>query len=201
MILRLSMPRHRLFFQPCAGRIRKMEGSGAHAASRLTRRGSVGGEGLRAKTDAREREKSPAQVEPDSREALHPAPPAPAAASQAVALGHPPVCLAGKGGLPRARTWPCRRCQSTGQVTTRWPEHSGDSLAFSSPSQENKLFAGPTRRLGTLSQGNSLSFVPLCSAHPVGDIQGHCDPGCWERPSSIARPPRPGRSVGTLVDR
>lgn len=110
MILRFSTPpRHRLFFQPCAepnpenGRIWSPRRVRAN-----TTRLDLGIACALNPTPAIRR-KSPAQIEPDSREALHPAPPAPAAASQAVALGHPParlsVCLSvrqEKGGLPKA---------------------------------------------------------------------------------------------------
>lgn len=202
MILRFSTPpRHRLFFQPCAepnpenGRIWSPRRFRAN-----TTRLDLGIACALNPTPAIRR-KSPAQIEPDSREALHPAPPAPAAASQAVALGHPPVYLSvRKRGDFRRRALPCRRCQSIGQMITVWPEHSGDSMTFSSLREGTNPFACPTRRLRALSQG-----IPLCSARILwANQRAIVIRAVGSAPSSIARLPPSSRQVGRracLLDR
>lgn len=99
------------------------------------------------------------------------APAAPAAASQAVALGHPSVRQE-RRGFPRARAARARRCQSTGQVTTVWPEHSGDSLTFSCPSQKTKHLADPNRRLGTCHRGTPFPLFPFVPRASCGQHAG-----------------------------
>lgn len=121
----------------------KMEGSGAHAASGLTRRGSIGGGGeggLRAKSDAKGQEvTSPGRTRLPG--GPHPAQSAPAAASQAVALGHPPVYLSGKGGSRErlaVRADGARGIWTNDKLPGR-PEHSGHPLTLAVPSQEPRL--------------------------------------------------------------
>lgn len=134
MILRLSMPRHRLFFQPCAGRIRKMEGSGAHAASGLTQRASIGRLALNL-TPGRRRSRQPRSNQTPGKpfiphrrrqRRLH---------RLSRSGTRPSVSLVGEKGVPKSLRCLCRRCQSTGRMTAVWPEHSGDSLTFWSPAR------------------------------------------------------------------
>lgn len=161
---------HRLFFQPRAGRIRKMEGSGARAAPGLTRRGFGLGVDLRARSDE-EKATSPGRAQTPGKP-FNPHPPAPAAASQAVALGHPPD-LSRKGG-----PFPMGSPSSVPAV----PEHlAGDyHLARTLgggrlpdppvPGERSSLpSADPARHLLCIVQ-RYICFLclPLCRAHPVG---------------------------------